>query len=79
MHFLIFFQVLVRVQNRTQTILDTEDVIVDRVQVRRWVRARDVGVVQTQNTVGKGRGHDDTERVQTAEIQGTRGLELGGI
>ena len=44
MHFLILGQSLVGVENRTQTILDTEDVIVDGVQVRHGVRARDVSV-----------------------------------
>jgi len=78
-HFLILGQSLVGVENRTQTILDTEDVIVDGVQVRHGVRARDVSVVQTQNTAWQGRGHDDTEGVKTAEVQGARGLELGGV
>ena len=79
MHFLIFFQVLVRVQNRAETVLDTQNVVVDRVQVRCWVRARDIGVVQTVDTVCQGRRHNDTERVQTAKVQRACWLKLGRV
>ena len=70
---------LIGIQYAPETVLDTQNVVVDRVQVRRGVRAGDVGVVQTVDTVGKGRWHHDTEGVQAREVQGARGLELGGV
>jgi len=70
---------LIGIQYRTEPVLYTKNVVSYGIQVRCRIRARDVGIVQTQNAVGQGRGHNDTEGVQTAEVQGSRGLQLGRV
>jgi len=60
---------LIGVQERAKPVLDAEHVVADGVQVRALDKGTDVD----------GRGHDDAVRVQTGEVQGSSGLELGGV
>ena len=77
MHFLIFGESLVGVEQRAETVLDAEDVVVDCVQVWHWVV--DAGARQTQDTVGQCRRHDQAEGIETREVEGAGGLELRGV
>jgi len=60
---------LIGVEERAEAVLDAEHIVADGVQVRALDQSAD----------GDGGGHDDAVRVQTGEVQGARGLELGGV